>query len=112
MPHTLTVDMLGAAIGIDLSGLDAPHQQEARDAWADALAADGLAPITTVAPDAHLDGPHALEQLSQRVTLAGIAAPGPNRKADRSRFFPGLAAAMAAQWGGFASDPEQFSLFE
>jgi len=28
--------------------------------------------------------------------------PGPNRWAERSRFFPGIAAAMAEQWGGWA----------
>lgn len=28
------------------------------------------------------------------------ASPGPNRWRERSRFFPGIAAAMAAQWGG------------
>lgn len=27
-------------------------------------------------------------------------SPGPNRGRERSRFFPGIAAAMAAQWGG------------
>jgi hypothetical protein len=30
------------------------------------------------------------------------ASPGPQRKVDRSRTFPGLAQAMAAQWGGVA----------
>lgn len=30
------------------------------------------------------------------------ASPGPNRARNRSRTFPGVAAAMAAQWGGFA----------
>lgn len=30
------------------------------------------------------------------------ASPGPNRAAERSRFFPGIAAAMAEQWGGYA----------
>ena len=29
-------------------------------------------------------------------------SPGPNRGRERSRFFPGIAAAMAAQWGGDA----------
>lgn len=28
--------------------------------------------------------------------------PGPNRAKERSRFFPGVAAAMAEQWGGYA----------
>lgn len=31
-----------------------------------------------------------------------MASPGPNRSTERSRFFPGLAAAMAKQWGGYA----------
>lgn len=30
--------------------------------------------------------------------------PGPNRWKERSRFFPGIAAAMAEQWGGFAME--------
>src|SRR5690606_36514532 len=30
------------------------------------------------------------------------ASPGPDRWKVRSKFFPGLAAAMAAQWGGYA----------
>jgi hypothetical protein len=29
-------------------------------------------------------------------------SPGPDRWKERSRFFPGIASAMAAQWGGFA----------
>ncbi|MGB4779135.1 hypothetical protein [Microbacterium sp.] len=74
MSHTLTVDMLGAAIGIDLSGLDPVTRRRAHDAWADALAPVGVSPETTVAPDPRLDGPRALEQLSQLVTLAGITA--------------------------------------
>nr|WP_294577494.1 hypothetical protein [uncultured Rhodopila sp.] len=32
------------------------------------------------------------------------APPGPNRWKDRSRFFPGIAAAMADQWGGWAEE--------
>lgn len=31
-----------------------------------------------------------------------LASPGPNRAKERSRSFPGMAAAMAAQWGGAA----------
>lgn len=31
-----------------------------------------------------------------------FASPGPSRAEERSRFFPGLAAAMADQWGGYA----------
>jgi hypothetical protein len=32
---------------------------------------------------------------------------GPNRWRERSRFFPGIAAAMAEQWGGWAIDQER-----
>ncbi|WP_227271209.1 hypothetical protein [Roseobacter weihaiensis] len=35
------------------------------------------------------------------------ARPGENRAAERSRFFPGMAAAMAAQWGGSALNEVQ-----
>ena len=31
-------------------------------------------------------------------------SPGPNRWRERSRFFPGIAGAMAAQWGGLAGE--------
>jgi hypothetical protein len=37
------------------------------------------------------------------------ASPGPDRAARRSRFFPGLADAMAAQWGGPAEQGELFA---
>ena len=60
--------------------------------------------LPRLVPTGTLDGSSARDEIHR-------AAPGPNRKADRSRFFPGLAAAMAAQWGGFASDPEKFTLF-
>ena len=30
--------------------------------------------------------------------------PGPDRQAERSRFFPGVAAAMAEQWGGWVTE--------
>jgi hypothetical protein len=33
--------------------------------------------------------------------------PGPDRWRERSRFFPGIAAAMADQWGGWAIDQER-----
>jgi hypothetical protein len=33
--------------------------------------------------------------------------PGPNRWRERSRFFPGIAAAMAEQWGGWAIEQER-----
>ena len=34
------------------------------------------------------------------------ASPGPNRSRDRSETFPGIAAACAAQWGGYALNEE------
>lgn len=48
-------------------------------------------------PTGTLDGSTARDEIHR-------AAPGPTRKADRSRFFPGLAAAMASQWGGFPDE--------
>ena len=44
-----------------------------------------------------LDGSTARDEIHR-------AAPGPDRKARRSRFFPGLAAAMAGQWGSHATE--------
>ena len=32
-------------------------------------------------------------------------APGPNRSRDRAKTFPGIAAAMAEQWGGITTTP-------
>lgn len=61
----------------------------------------GLPKLT---PTGTLDGSTARDEIHR-------AAPGPNRKADRSRFFPGLAAAMAAQWGGPTDFDHQYRLF-
>lgn len=36
-----------------------------------------------------------------------LMPPGPDRWKERSRFFSGIAEAMASQWGGFASEEEQ-----
>lgn len=33
-------------------------------------------------------------------------APGPNRAKERSKFFDGIANAMASQWGGYALEDE------
>lgn len=44
-----------------------------------------------------------VEGREQRVHLM---PPGPNRWKERSRFFPGIADAMADQWGGYALDEE------
>lgn len=51
---------------------------------------DGLLPLR---PTGTLDGSTARDDVHR-------ASPGPDRAARRSRFFPGLAAAMALQWGG------------
>ncbi|KEP68795.1 hypothetical protein DL1_08600 [Thioclava dalianensis] len=58
-----------------------------------------------------------LPQLQRTGTLDGTtarssvhhASPGENRATERSRFFPGMAAAMAAQWGGYALDQSQLA---
>lgn len=52
----------------------------------------GLPPLV---PTGTLDGATARDEIHK-------ASPGPDRKVRRSRFFPGLAAAMALQWGGYA----------
>lgn len=54
----------------------------------------GLPPLT---PTGTLDGSTAKDRVHK-------ASPGPDRWKERSRFFPGIAAAMAAQWGGYALD--------
>ncbi len=36
-------------------------------------------------------------------------SPGPDRWRERSRFFPGIARAMAAQWGGWALEQERIA---
>lgn len=52
----------------------------------------GLPPLTRTGT---LDGSTARPEIHD-------ASPGEDRAADRARFFPGIAAAMAAQWGGHA----------
>ncbi|HWJ89074.1 MAG TPA: hypothetical protein VNS12_13480 [Pelagibacterium sp.] len=52
----------------------------------------GLPKLT---PTGTLDGSTARDEIHK-------ASPGPDRAARRSRFFPGIAAAMADQWGGHA----------
>lgn len=49
-----------------------------------------------------LDGSTARDEIHK-------ASPGPDRAERRSRFFPGLAAAMAMQWGGPTRDMDLFS---
>lgn len=52
----------------------------------------GLPPLV---PTGTLDGTTARDEIHK-------ASPGPDRAERRSRFFPGLAAAMSDQWGGWA----------
>lgn len=55
---------------------------------------DGLPPLV---PTGTLDGTTARDEIHK-------ASPGPDRAERRSRFFPGLADAMADQWGGWARE--------
>ena len=57
---------------------------------------DGLPPLV---PTGTLDGTTARDEIHKE-------PPGPDRAERRSRFFPGLAGAMAAQWGGYALEQE------
>lgn len=57
---------------------------------------DGLPPLV---PTGTLDGRTARAEIHK-------ASPGPDRAARRSRFFPGLADAMADQWGGWIMEQE------
>lgn len=57
----------------------------------------GLPPLV---PTGTLDGSTARDEIHK-------ASPGPDRWRERSRFFPGVAAAMAAQWGGYAMQQEE-----
>lgn len=52
----------------------------------------GLPPLV---PTGTLDGSTARNSVH-------FASPGPDRATERSRFFPGIARAMAEQWGGYA----------
>ncbi len=74
MANSLVVSMLGAPIGIEFADLDAATRDEVCAAWADALALDCAAPVTSVRVDPTLDRARAFELLSQHVTLAGIRA--------------------------------------
>jgi hypothetical protein len=55
-----------------------------------------LAPTNIVTPDQTKGGGKRPGRISSRIHRMG---PGPKRQAERSRTFPGIAAAMAAQWG-------------
>lgn len=53
--------------------------------------------LPKLTPTGTLDGSTARDSVHK-------ASPGADRWKERSRFFPGIAAAMADQWGSFASD--------
>lgn len=54
-----------------------------------------LRELPKLVPTGSLDGSTARDEIHR-------ASPGPDRWKERSRFFPGVAAAMADQWGGYA----------
>jgi hypothetical protein len=54
-----------------------------------------LRELPKLVPTGTLDGSTARDEVHR-------ASPGPDRWKERSRFFPGVAAAMADQWGGYA----------
>lgn len=53
--------------------------------------------LPNLTPTGTLDGSTARDEIHK-------ASPGPDRAERRSRFFPGLASAMADQWGGWAME--------
>ena len=55
--------------------------------------------LPALVPTGTLDGSTARDEIHK-------ASPGPDRAERRSRFFPGLADAMAEQWGGWADQQE------
>jgi hypothetical protein len=82
-----------------------PHSQSVQP-WQFGTAEDGpdnvkkrtclwLRGLPPLVPTGTLDGSTARDEIHK-------ASPGPDRAARRSRFFPGLAEAMADQWGGYA----------
>lgn len=56
--------------------------------------------LPALVPTGTLDGSTARDEIHK-------ASPGPDRAERRSRFFPGLADAMADQWGGWADQQER-----
>ena len=56
--------------------------------------------LPALVPTGTLDGSTARDEIHK-------ASPGPDRAERRSRFFPGLAEAMAEQWGGWADQQER-----
>jgi hypothetical protein len=59
--------------------------------------------LPALVPTGTLDGSTARDEIHK-------ASPGPDRAERRSRFFPGLAEAMADQWSGWAEQQERMSL--
>jgi len=86
-PHTQSVQPW--QFGTDPSGPDNVKKRTC-------LWLRGLMPLV---PTGTLDGSTARDEIHK-------ASPGPDRAERRSRFFPGVAAAMAAQWGGDARGEE------
>ncbi len=70
----LVVDAVGAAVGIDLTELDAPARAAVRRAWSGAATAPGTAPRRTVTPAPSTDPAAMLAPLSTAVTLSAIEA--------------------------------------
>ena len=61
-----------------------------------------LVPTDIVKPDQTRGGGKRPGRISSRIHRMG---PGPKRQIERSRTFPGIAAAMAEQWGNTRSEP-------
>jgi hypothetical protein len=56
--------------------------------------------------------PEITERPAEIVHRVHMMSPGPDRWKERSRFFPGIARAMALKWGGIVDEqPKQMSLF-
>lgn len=66
----------------------------------------GLPPL---APTNRLDEPAKGSPEWKRWNRVARLPPGPTRASERSRFFPGIAAAMADQWGTALAQPERIA---
>jgi len=64
---------------------------------------DGIPPLVRTH---HLAVPASGSEEHKAWSAVHQARPGPNRSEIRSTFFPGIAEAMADQWGGWATDEE------
>ncbi len=58
--------------------------------------------LPKLAPTQRLSPPRAGTEEHRLWSRVHRMPPGPNRAKERARFFPGVAAAMALQWGGYA----------